>query len=252
MTAAQPQWDPQRYDALPLPHRAWGVGVVDRLPLTGDERVIDVGCGTGRDSLHLLRRLPRGSVVAVDRSAEMLEALTTKLPPGSRVTTVRADITDAAPLEPVADAAISVAALQWIPDHARAFRWLAGSLRPRARISLEAGGAGNIATVLAALAALADIDERAVAAAWHFPDVPETGELLRRAGFVDVDVRLVPWPITFDEQDTLDDYLASVVFSARLRGVPPAERRSFARAVSSRLPGPTVDFVRLQVEARRS
>lgn len=42
------EWDAAGYDALPLPHERWGRRLLDTLPLTGDETVLDVGAGTGR------------------------------------------------------------------------------------------------------------------------------------------------------------------------------------------------------------
>lgn len=53
-------------------------GGVERSPdstSVGDERVLDAGCGPGRDTLLLLARLPSGRVVAVDGSLAMLERL---------------------------------------------------------------------------------------------------------------------------------------------------------------------------------
>src|ERR1700753_3513585 len=63
------EWDAAGYDALPLPHERRGRRLLDTLPLTGDETVLDVGAGTGRDTAALLGRLPRAQVVAVDGSA---------------------------------------------------------------------------------------------------------------------------------------------------------------------------------------
>ena len=60
------EWNAAAYDALPLPHVAWGRRVLDRMGLEGDERVIDAGCGTGRDGEALLERWPG---VRVDRGS---------------------------------------------------------------------------------------------------------------------------------------------------------------------------------------
>jgi trans-aconitate 2-methyltransferase len=69
------EWDAASYDPLPLPHERWGQRLLATLPLAGDETVLDVGAGTGRDTAALLDRLPRGRVVAVDGSAAMLEQI---------------------------------------------------------------------------------------------------------------------------------------------------------------------------------
>lgn len=66
--------DPARLDYLP-PGEVLGL-----LELTGDETVVDYGAGLGYTALPLAAALPRGRVVAVDRSAELLEELRRRLP----------------------------------------------------------------------------------------------------------------------------------------------------------------------------
>ncbi|HEU0116887.1 MAG TPA: class I SAM-dependent methyltransferase, partial [Thermomicrobiales bacterium] len=67
------EWDATTYHRVSNPHVAWGARVLQRLPLRGDETVLDAGCGTGRLTEELLERLPRGRVIAVDRSRNMLD-----------------------------------------------------------------------------------------------------------------------------------------------------------------------------------
>ena len=88
------EWDAAGYDALPLPHEQWGQRLLATLPLTGDETVLDVGAGTGRDTAALLDRLPRGHVVAVDGSAAMLDRLRGRLAGAdpARLTVLRANL----------------------------------------------------------------------------------------------------------------------------------------------------------------
>ena len=47
------EWDARSYDALPLPHEHWGATAIAQLRLNGDETVLALGCGTGRDAEHL-------------------------------------------------------------------------------------------------------------------------------------------------------------------------------------------------------
>ena len=66
-------WNAAKYDKVADPQARWGAEVLERLPLEGDETVLDAGCGTGRVTELLLARLPRGRVVALDASEAMLE-----------------------------------------------------------------------------------------------------------------------------------------------------------------------------------
>ena len=71
----------------------WGLAVLDRLPLRGDERVLDAGCGTGQVTEALRERLPNGEVVALDASPSMLEHARARLG-DDRVTFLAHDLLD--------------------------------------------------------------------------------------------------------------------------------------------------------------
>jgi len=165
------EWDALRYDGMAAPMTARGTDMVDRLPLRGDETVLDLGCGTGRVTERLRVRVPRGGVVALDASAAMLEAARALLAPGGRVRFVLADLREPLPVAPV-DAALSTSTLHWVPDHPGVFRRLAAVVRPGGHVALDFGGEGNIAEVVAALRTLgAEIP-------WTFPALDATRSAL--------------------------------------------------------------------------
>lgn len=243
-------WDARTYDTLPLPHRHWGADLLAELPLVGTETVLDLGCGTGRDTERLLARLPAGRVVAIDGSARMLAELHARLPhAGARLTVREADLREPLPLVEPADAAFSVATLHWLPDHDTLFQNVAAALRPGGRFVAEGGGRGNVAGVLRALAELTGRDDED--RFWNFPGVDETVRRLRRAGFPDPEVELVADPARLPVGEPLEAFLGTVVLGAHLRELPAQRRRGFVRAVAERLPEPVVDYVRLRIHAVR-
>ena len=129
------------------------------------------------------------------------------------------------------------------------FRSLAAVLGPGALLRAEWGGAGNCASIETALAALG---LPALNAACNFATAADTARRLAAAGFVDVDVALVPDPAWLDPGAQLEAYLGTVVLGSVLDARPAAERAGAVRAVAARLPEPTVDYVRLQASARRA
>jgi trans-aconitate 2-methyltransferase len=244
------EWDARSYDALPLPHKRWGPQAISRLRLAGDETVADLGCGTGRDAAGLLQVLPRGRVLAIDGSRQMLAQLRRRLAADAgRVQVLRADLREPLPPAGPVDAVLSVATLHWLPDHEQVFRSVAGLLRPGGQFVAEAGGAGNIDTVRAALASLGAGDGAGI---WNFAGVPETSARLAAAGFTGIEVRLVPDPARLESADQLEAFLATVILGAHLRDLSRDERRPFVTAVAERLPGHVVDYVRLQIRATRA
>jgi len=243
------EWDARTYDALPLPHQRWGSSAIEKLSLTGDETVLDFGCGTGRDAEVLLDLLPNGRVIAVDGSRQMLDQLRTRLAKSlARVTVLQVDIRERIELPILADAALSVATLHWLPDHESVFRTIAETLRPAARLVVECGGAGNIAIVRKALREVSGSDG---AENWNFANVEDTRKHLESAGFTEIEVRLVPDPTRLKRGEQLEAFLATVVLSAQLRDIAQDDRRAFVHAIADRLPEPEIDYVRLQIEAVR-
>ena len=137
-------WDARTYAALPLPHVNWGLRVISRMRLTGSERVLDAGCGTGRDAAELLSRHPGLDLIGIDGSASMIDQARERL--GDRATLLVADLTEPLPIAAVDDV-MGVATFHLITDHAALFAHRAPASRPGARIPRDSGGAGQIATM---------------------------------------------------------------------------------------------------------
>ncbi|MEO7942199.1 MAG: methyltransferase domain-containing protein, partial [Marmoricola sp.] len=96
------EWDAKSYDALPLPHTAWGISVLDRLAahrLSEAARVLDAGCGTGRDAAGARERWPDMRIVLLDGSEQMLTQARTKL--GETAEYVHADLMQPLSIDPV-------------------------------------------------------------------------------------------------------------------------------------------------------
>ena len=243
------EWDARTYDSLPLPHTNWGRRTLARLDLRGVKRVLDAGCGTGRDTQLLLDLAPDVRVVAVDGSRAMLEQLRVLLADQSdRVEILQADLTKPLPLEGHVDAVFSVATFHWISDHDTLFRNLAGVLRPGGQFVADCGGQGNVARI-------ADAIEDVLGESppiWNFAGADETKRRLEDAGFTDIEVALDPDPCRVEPGEQFESYLVTLVLGAHLDRLPKQEHAEFVRAVVERLPEPVVDYVRLTFLAKKA
>ncbi len=238
------EWNARTYDALPLPHVGWGRRVLDRMRLTGTERVLDAGCGTGRDAAALLDRLPGIDLVGVDSSAQMIDAARDRL--GDRATLIVADLTRPLPIEPV-DAVMSVAAFHWVTDHHVLFANLAASVRTGGRLTSDCGGEGQLANLDEGLLRVTGRPKQYI----RFAGVDETEAALRAAGWEVESVLLRADPLRIDDPDLLETYLATVCLGAYLDELPEKEHAGFVRAVRQAMPAPVVDYVRLEIDAVR-
>ncbi|QHC24549.1 class I SAM-dependent methyltransferase [Streptomyces sp. GS7] len=247
------EWDAKTYDSLPLPHQQWGKRTLGRLDLKGGETVLDAGCGTGRDTAALLDLVPDGRVITVDGSSRMLDQLRTKLADRiDRVEVVQADLTKPLPISCQVDAITSVATFHWITDHTALFANLAQHLCPGGQFVAECGGQGNVARINAAVEEVLGKKTDDKEKIWYFADVEETTKHLRNAGFTDIEVNLLPDPARLEPGEQLWSYLATVVLGSHLDRLPESDHEEFVHAVAARLPEPVVDYVRLNLTARRA
>jgi trans-aconitate 2-methyltransferase len=242
-------WDARAYDRVADPQTRWGREVLDRLPLTGDERVLDAGCGTGRVTELLAARLPRGRVVALDASRSMIETARQRLAAfGDMIEYLIADLGRPLPLTGPVDAVLSTATFHWLTDHDALFANLAAVLQPGGWLVAQCGGAGNIASVQRVLANLGDGWLGSV----HFASPMDTVRRLDAAGFVDIECWLSDEPTRFEPGEPFETFLRTVILGGHLERLPAEERDSFVRTVAERLPEPLIDYVRLNIVARRS
>ncbi len=148
-------WDPDIYRASSANQQRWGQALLARLRLQGHETVLDIGCGDGRLTVRLARRVPRGYVVGVDRAPAMIRAaraaFSRRMYPN-----VHFLIMDARALgfRATFDVVFSNAALHWVRDHRSVLRGIRASLKPGGRALLQMGGEGNAAPVVQVLEAL--------------------------------------------------------------------------------------------------
>ena len=240
-------WDASTYDRIADPQFRWGAEVVGWLELEGDETVLDAGCGSGRVTELLLERLPRGRVVALDGSPSMIERVRERLgTDGSRVEFLVADLLEPLPLTEPVDAILSTATFHWVPDHDSLFRNLATVLRPGGQLAAQCGGAGNLATVVAALRELgADPFSAKV-----FATPEATSDRLRAAGFAGVESWLHEEPTRFETSGELETFLRTVALGDHVVAMTEAEAGAFVHEVAQRLPRLELDYVRLNIRAR--
>jgi trans-aconitate 2-methyltransferase len=244
-------WDASTYERLSQPLAQMGKDVLARLELTGDETVLDAGCGTGKVTAALLDRLPNGRVIAVDAAPSMVQEARERLP--DAVDVRRADLLDMTLEEPV-DAILSTATFHWIADHDRLFSTLLRALKPGGRLVAQCGGKGNVAAVKEAGFTVAIRPPFAEHLSdwpgdWHFASPAETEARLRKLGFSDIwcwrtEVRVEP--------DDAAGYLGAICCGSFLERLPEDLHEPFVEQVTAQMPDPVVlEYVRLNILARR-
>lgn len=248
-------WDAQRYHRVSDPQVSWGRRVVERLAPAPGERVLDLGCGTGRLTAEIAAGAPGVVVVGVDRSTAMLNV--NGGPP--RRMRVQADGT-ALPFLPAFDAVFSNATLHWILDHDAVFRNVRDVLVPGGRFVAQCGGEGNLRALLDRAHALMTSPPfadrfRGWADPWQFAGARTTRARLARAGFVELDVWIEPAPTPLRTPDAYAEFVECVCIRHHLERLTPRDRGDFVRMLTDKAaaddPPYTLDYQRLNIVARK-
>lgn len=251
------------YHRVSEPQFEWGLRVLDRLALRGDECVLDAGCGSGRLTRELATRIPAGMVVACDLSQNMVRAAAATLGAASEstrtpaVAVVQADVL-ALPWHQAFDAVFSTATFHWVPDHDRLFRELHGALRAGGVLEAQCGGGANLARVHARAKALASSSRfhshyEAWREPWVFASPAETEARLRDAGFTRFRCWLEETPTAFADAARYRSFLEAVVMRPFLAPLPPALREELLDTLvdQARCDNPpfVLDYWRLNITA---
>jgi trans-aconitate 2-methyltransferase len=255
-------WNAEVYERIGTPMRRWAQEVIDGLELTGDETVLDAGCGSGSVTFDLLERLPNGRVYAVDSSQQMIEKLKQSLAERGeeRVTAMRGDLTDFTLPEQV-DAVFSNAVFHWIPDDAALFGCLLRATKPGGRLRAQCGGGHNIARLMEATHAVEaqpPYNEHLAAGVEFrkYRSAEEARASMESAGWADVRAKVWESPVSFEDQDNAVLYLRTIILQKQASALPAelsdAFLRDVVRETVRRFGEPFIaDYVRLDLWASR-
>jgi len=248
-------WDAGTYHRLSSPQLAWGRTLAEKLAPKSGERILDLGCGTGRLTTELAVSFPDVRFVGADVSHAMLTEAR-RANPG--LACVRTD-GSALPFARAFDAVFSAATFHWVPDHAALFRSVHAALRPGGRLVAQCGGGPNLQRLRDRAHVLMDSAEfrrffNDWRDPWVFTGTGETRADLAEAGFLHVDVSLEPEPTTLPDRAAYSDFISCVCVRHHVDRLPPEERRRFVGALADAAtdddPPFTLDYWRLNMSAR--
>lgn len=254
------EWNSAAYHRLSAPQVSWGKKVLARLRLRGDEVVLDAGCGTGRLTAELLEGLPKGYVVGIDVSRNMLRSAREHLSHfGNRVSLVACDFLHL-PFEHAFGGIVSTAAFHWVLDHDKLFRNLHQALIPGGWLEAQCGGGPNVARLRARANALAATPELAAyfvgfREPWLFQNAESAASMLKRAGFVDVGTSLESAPTVLEDAKQYGEFVRNIIFHRHLENLPTEQLRTeFIEKLSEQAaaddPPFTLDYWRLNLRGR--
>ncbi len=138
------EWNAPGYARIAQLQEVMAAEALALLKLNGAERVLDVGCGNGKVTAQIATRVPRGAVVGIDPSSEMIAFASNQFA-STTYPNLRFQTGDARnlPFCDEFDLVASFNALHWIPDQDTALRSIRRTMTPNGVAQLRLVPAGK-------------------------------------------------------------------------------------------------------------
>jgi trans-aconitate 2-methyltransferase len=137
------EWNAAEYARRSGLQAAMAAEVLALLDLEGSERILDVGCGNGNITAEIAARVPRGAVVGVDPSRDMIDFGSSRF--AAILPNLRFEVADVRrlPFQEEFDLVVSFNALHWVPEQDAALRSIRSVMKPDGLAQLRLVPAGE-------------------------------------------------------------------------------------------------------------
>lgn len=261
-------WDPELYNRFRRYRAEPFEAILARLALGRAERIVDLGCGSGENTIELARRAADATALGVDASPAMIERalkLREELAPAlrERLRFARGDLREFAARREYS-LVFSNAAIQWVADHREVFARCYEALVPGGRLVVQMP-ANDHETAQATMSAMACEEPwRARLGGLRPPSstvaTPEQyARMLGGIGFVDLDCHYHTFHHPMGSPAEIVEWSRATALRRYLDALDAGAREPFLQALTARLEreygtrGPlTFNFRRLFIWARRA
>lgn len=136
MVKPQHKWQAAEYHLNSYPQKEAAIHLLEKIQIKGDEYILDLGCGDGKISAILAELAPRGSIIGIDQSENMIRFARKQYK--KKYQNLSFFVLDALKLAYITkfDIVFSSFALQWIEDKKKIFKRIYNSLKASGQLVL--------------------------------------------------------------------------------------------------------------------
>jgi len=218
MKPVQDHWNAKDYAGNSSAQEKWAQELLAKFSLTGDEHVLDIGCGDGKITSQIAQRVLNGQVCGIDLSPEMIRLAKERYPQDTHrnLSFLQMDAREIN-LADKFDVVFSNAALHWVDNLPAVLRGVHACMNPGGKILFQLGGTGNAADILCA------VDEIIGRPVWkdyfqnfifpyHFYNPEQCTDWLRETGFTLKRAELIPRDMRHQDKEELKGWLRTTWF----------------------------------------
>ncbi|MFC1737123.1 methyltransferase domain-containing protein [Candidatus Hydrogenedentota bacterium] len=231
------EFDGKKYEKTSKHQREWGGKLISELRLSGNERVLDLGCGDGAITAQIGELVPHGFVVGVDSSKGMIETAAKYV--RDNIEFKLMDINGMA-FEEEFDLVFSNAALHWVNDHEKLLTNAWKSLRNGGMVRFNFAADGNCSKLNEVLTEVMGRPEYAgyfedFEWPWFMPALEEYEQLVEQTSFGEIRVWGENADKHFPDVDAITGWIDQPSIVPFLACVAEEDKQGFRDAVVDRM-----------------
>ena len=226
-------WDPKLYSSNSSAQKDWGLALLAKLHLKGNETVLDIGCGDGKLSAEIAKNLPEGSVLGIDLSGTMITFARNHYPPEKfpNLTFMQTGANELT-FDSEFDIAFSNAAFHWMKDLEHILKNLRKSLKPGGILLAQSGGRGNAVEIFKFVESMIENEKwsayfRDFVFPFGFYGPEEYEKWLKNAGFSVKCLELIPKDLALEGKKGLSDWLIASILHPYTQRIPQDLKENF-------------------------
>lgn len=233
--ASRNEWDGNYYKKHSVNQYQSALKILEQIHFKGDEQILDVGCGNGKTTAEIAKKIPNGSVVGIDNSLSMIEQAKKDFGGTLNLTFECIDAMEIA-FKNQFDYVFSFSTFHWITDQQKAFNNIYQALKPGGTMIIRCGCDEDSPMKRA-------IVEVSNQAPWkeHFVKHPEKyngasitdyKEMIKIAGFKNAKVELLYKVRPIEFNSFLDFLMGWMPYST---GLPTEEAYQFSKEITEHI-----------------
>jgi trans-aconitate methyltransferase len=231
------EFNGEQYKHASTHQKEWGNKIIAEFKLTGNEHILDLGCGDGPLTAELAQLVPEGFVLGIDASNGMIETAR-KLETANLKFMVQ-DI-NSLDFNGEFDVVFSNATLHWVKDHKRLLKNIYRGLKPDGVFRCNFGADGNCANLVRIARETMQLPEYEEYFAgfewpWYFPELQKYQELVHQSQFKEVKVWGENADRFFPDAAAINKWIDNPSLVPLLEVVPDMQKQDFRNYVVEKM-----------------
>ena len=228
-------WDGQYYQKYADSQFKSGMAILEKYSFNGDEAILDVGCGDGRITAELAKRLPKGKVVGLDVSPGMIDTCKKTAKDLQNMECVLLDAADMT-FDNEFNFSICFSAFHWMDDQQKVLDNIYKALKHGGRLIIKARVKEVVSSITQEFTAEFEkwkYHPLFAPQGFYIRSEQEYQDMLAQSGFADIQTKVIQQTKTYKNKQGVIDWLMTwVPYST---GLPTKEATEFAQGIVERL-----------------